>query len=162
MRGYILAELPDGPQLAWKEVQRLWQRNPSTWDIMVIQTTLCLLGRRDEAIKLCRQARERASPPPLWRREWYRRLLDYDCGDVSEGELLKTAAASRYSQCEAHFIIGMTKLAESDRSAAREHFRASVATRVFTYFDYDWSHAFLARMEKVPEWPPWIPVKPEP
>lgn len=66
------------------------------------------------------------------------------------------------NQCEAHFLIGMTKLGEGDCLAAREHFRASVATRVFTYFDYDWSHAFLARMEKDPNWPPWIPVKADP
>jgi hypothetical protein len=30
MRGYILPELPRGPQLACDEVQRLWQMNPST------------------------------------------------------------------------------------------------------------------------------------
>ena len=81
---------------------------------------------------------------------------------MSEAQLLKTAGTSRYSQCEAHFFIGMTKLGEGGRLAARGHFRASVATRVFIYFDYDWSHAFLARMEKDPNWPPWIPSKPEP
>ena len=32
----------------------------------------------------------------------------------------------------------------------------------FNYFDYDWSEAFLARMEKDPNWPPWIPAKSEP
>ena len=66
----------------------------------------------------------------------HRRLLDYNCGEVSEAELLKTADASRYGQCEEHFIIGMRKLAESDRSAAQEHFRASVATGVFFYFGF--------------------------
>jgi tetratricopeptide (TPR) repeat protein len=161
MRGYVLAELPDGPQLARQEVQRLWERNPSTWDMVAIQTTLCLLGRREEAINLCRQARARSSPVPSWRREWYRQLLDFSCGDLSEANLLKAAGASRYCQCEAHFFIGMAKLGEGDRVAAREHFRTSVATRVFTYFDYDWSHAFLVRMERDPNWPPWIPVKPE-
>ena len=34
--------------------------------------------------------------------------------------------------------------------------------KTFTYFDYDWSHAYLARMEKDPSWPPWIPAKLEP
>ncbi len=72
------------------------------------------------------------------------------------------AGASRYSLCEANFIMGMTKLAEGNRTTSREHLRASVATRVFTYFDYDWSHAFLAHIEKDPNWPPWILTKPEP
>jgi len=51
----------------------------------------------------------------------------------------------------------MTKLAENDRRAAQEHFSASVGARVFTYPEYDWSGAYLARMEKDPNWPPWIP-----
>lgn len=121
---------------------------------MAIQLTLRLLGRKVEAINMCRKAREWATPALPWRREWYRLLLDYNCGDLNEAELLKAAGASRYNQCEAHFFIGMTKLAENARSAAREHFQASVTTEVFTYFDYDWSGAFLARMENDPHWPP--------
>jgi lipoprotein NlpI len=160
-RGFILPELPDGSQLAWKEVERLRQLNPSTWDTMAIQLTLRLLGRKDEAINMCRQARDHAQPMPPWRRDWYRRLLDYSCGDLSETQLIKAAGSSRYSQCEAHFFIGITKLGEGDRRAAREHFRAAVATRIFFYLDYDWSHAFLARMEKDPNWPGWVPAKPE-
>jgi lipoprotein NlpI len=97
-----------------------------------------------------------------WQQEWYQRLLDYNCGDLTEGELMKVAGGSRYNQCEAHFHVAFTKLAEGDRSGAREHFRASVTNRVFHYFDYDWSRAFLARMERDANWPPWIPVKPEP
>jgi tetratricopeptide (TPR) repeat protein len=30
-RGYFMAELPNGPELALKEFYRLWQGNPSTW-----------------------------------------------------------------------------------------------------------------------------------
>jgi len=162
MRGYFLAELPDGPHLAWNEFQRLWQRNPSTWDTLSIQTILRLLGRKQEAEANCRKARERVSSLPPWRNDWYRQFLDYNCGELSEGGLLKAAGASRISLCEAHFFIGLTKLAEDDRADALAHFRAALATRVFGTFDYDWSGAFLARMEKDPSWPPWIPFKSEP
>lgn len=85
---------------------------------------------------MCRKAREKAPPAPSWRKGWYRQFLDSNYGDLSEAELLKAAGASRYNQCEAHFFVGMTKLAESDRRAAQEHFRASVATRILTYPDY--------------------------
>jgi tetratricopeptide (TPR) repeat protein/predicted Ser/Thr protein kinase len=162
MRGFVMAQLPNGPQLASNEVQRLWRLNPSTWETMGLQLTLRLLGHNREAAELCRQARTRSSIVLPWRREWYRRLLDYNCGDVNEADLLKAAAGSRYNQSEANFFIGMAKLADGDRAAAQKHFRASVDTRAFTYFDYDWSGAFLARMDKDPNWPPWIPVKPGP
>jgi hypothetical protein len=124
-------------------------------DTLAIQTTLRLLGRKEEGINICRKARGRGLFMP-WRKEWYRRLLDYNCGDLTEVDLLKAAGPSRYSQSEAHFFIGLTRLADGDRSSARGHFRDSVATRAFYYFDYDWSGAFLARMEKDPNWPPWI------
>ena len=42
---------------------------------MAIQLTLRLLGRKVEAINMCRKARERATLALPWRREWYRRLL---------------------------------------------------------------------------------------
>jgi len=29
---------------------------------------------------------------------------------------------------------------------------------VLLFLEYDWSRAFLARMEADPTWPPWIPV----
>ncbi len=52
----------------------------------------------------------------------------------------------------------MTLLSEGDRTGAREHFGESLDTNIFYYFDYSWSHAFLARMDQDPTWPPWIPL----
>ena len=57
-------------------------------------------------------------------------------------------------------MIGVTRLSGGDRDGAREHFSAAVATRFINTMDYDWSRAFLARMEKDRTWPKWIPVKP--
>ena len=84
--------------------------------------------------------------------------MEFGCGRLSEEELLKAAGDSRWNQCEAHFFLGVTRLGKGDRAAARVHFQKAVATRVFTFVDYGWSRAFLARIDKDPNWPPWIPV----
>jgi hypothetical protein len=118
-----------------------------------------LLGKKDAAIRASLQIRE--NRPSLSARfgEWYFNYLDYTCGLISEDKLLRAARPSRPNQCEAHFAIGLRRLAEGDRQGAREHFRRCAETRVFIYWDYTWARAFLARMEKDPAWPPWIPLK---
>jgi serine/threonine protein kinase len=88
-----------------------------------------------------------------------RRLVEYGAGKLGADQLLLAAAASKMDLCEAHFFIAITRLADGDRAGARDHLRAAFAThaRVLTVYDLSW--AFLARMEKDPDWPPWIPVK---
>jgi serine/threonine protein kinase/tetratricopeptide (TPR) repeat protein len=156
-RGYVLTELPNGPQRAWEEVHRLWRSNLPLWDALGIQSILRLIGRKQEAIDLCRQVRARRPSYLPWRKEWYRRLLDYNCADLPEDELMKAAGASRYNQSEAHFYLGLTKLADGHRNEAWNHFHAVLATRVFMFWDNDWSAAFLLRLEGDPNWPSWIP-----
>ena len=162
LRGYIVAELPNGPNIAFQEFNKAWQRNPSPMDAMTFETTLRLLGRKAEAVQASLQLRERAALLPPARNGWYHRLLDYHCNRLSADDLLKQAGPSRWNQSEAHFRIGLTRLAEGDRRGACEHFRQTVALGVYMSFDYDWSKAFLARLEKNPNWPPWIPLKPAP
>lgn len=91
---------------------------------------------------------------------WHRRLLDYQCGDVPEEQLLAAAGASRLKQCEAHFSSAFRRLAHGDRAGARAHFEAAVATGVFVYFEHAWSRAFLAKMQADPRWPAWLPADP--
>ena len=120
------------------------------------------LGRKAEAVQASLQLRERADLLPSARNGWYHRLLDYHCDLLNAHDLLKQAGPSRWNQSEAHFRIGLTRLAEGDRRGACEHFHQTVALGIYMSFDYDWSKAFLARLEKNPNWPPWIPVKPAP
>jgi hypothetical protein len=47
----------------------------------------------------------------------------------------------------------LNKLAERNRSAAREHFAQAVATNAINSFDYELARAFLARMDADPNWP---------
>ena len=161
VRTYVLVELRDGPNGALREFQNAWSRNPSPFDALLLQTTLRLLGRKAQAVEVCMKLRERKALLPSWRNGWYHRLLDYNCDLLSGDSLLKAAGSSRWSQSEAHFFIGMTRLAEGHRAAAREHFRKNVAAGVFAFFDHDWSRAFLHRMEEDPNWPAWISVNPE-
>jgi hypothetical protein len=49
----------------------------------------------------------------------------------------------------------MTKLAEGDRHAAREHIDKSIKTRATGWGAYDMSWVFQARL-KDRDWPPWI------
>ena len=104
--------------------------------------------------------RARLTGPFPDRPKWHKKLLDYNCGELTDQQLLQEAGSFRWDQCEAHFFMAMTKLADGNRAGAREHFRQCIATGVFRFYDYRWSRAFLSRMERDPTWPPWIPVKP--
>jgi hypothetical protein len=85
--------------------------------------------------------------------------LDYRCGDISEAEFLKVGEGSTWLRSEAHYEIAITRLAEGDRVGAREHFLKATQDRLIMRYTCDWSRSFLARLDKDPAWPPWIPVK---
>jgi hypothetical protein len=80
-------------------------------------------------------------------------------GELSEDNFLAKAGNSRFGQLVAHYEIGISRLAAGHRKSAREHLRKAVATRAFWIIDYNWSVAFLSRLEKDSTWPPWIPLK---
>jgi lipoprotein NlpI len=118
------------------------------------------LGQRQDAITAAREIHEHPERLAPTRKVWRRRHVEYWAGLLSEDELLDAAKGSNGNLCEAHFSIALMRLAEGERKAAYEHFRQCLATRVFYFFEYIWSRAFLTRMEKDPTWPPWIPMKP--
>jgi serine/threonine protein kinase len=120
------------------------------------QLAMRLLGDNAAAIGASRQLRENAKLLPRDRREWYGKLLDFNCDTISADELLAAAGPSRFNQCEAHFFIGMTLLGGGQQEKARQHFQKSAATRVVQFFDYVMSQAMLSRLAKDPAWPPWI------
>ena len=83
-------------------------------------------------------------------------VLRYWAGQASADELFSRAGSSRVAQCRAHYLIGVFSLAYADRVAARQHFRHSVETGVQPVSEYQWSRAFLARLDRDPHWPAWI------
>ncbi len=76
--------------------------------------------------------------------------------ELTAEEYLNGVSQSRYEHARAHFVIGIQRLSEGQRSVARQHFEAAVAYR----FDYSFFHAMcnaiLSQMSREPQWPPWI------
>jgi hypothetical protein len=154
-RALILAELPDGParaRAAFPEIRdasRTWPLAPPA--------IFLFLGKPEEARQAWLQVRK--EDVPVWFNTWWLQFWDYTCGRISADQLLQTAGEDRGRLSVAHFVIGLWRLSEGDRIAAQEHFRQCVATREFASWHWPWVRAFLARMEKDPAWPPWIPPK---
>jgi hypothetical protein len=96
---------------------------------------------------------------PRIHNDWYNHLLDFHAGAVPGDELLKRAAKNQFNCCEAHFYIGLRRLAEGKRGEAEECFGRSVATGIFQFSEYIWSQAFLSRMKSENNWPPGIDSK---
>jgi serine/threonine protein kinase len=155
-RALILAELPDGParaRIAFAELKANarggWQLSPPV--------ILLFLGKAEEA----RQAFLKVPKDelPTWDDGWWVKFLDYNCGRITADTLLQAAGQARPRVSDAHFMIGLWRLSEGDRVAARDHFQKCVGTRVFNSWEWPWVRAFLARMEEDREWPRWIPLK---
>jgi tetratricopeptide (TPR) repeat protein len=159
LRACILAER-EGPGRARQLHDELEGRQQGPYGPVYFQTILRLLGDKPAAVLASRRIREKASRV-AWRNGWYNDLIDYnsETGIWTAEQLLARAGNSQYNLCEAHFFIGMTCLADGDRNGAREHFRASTATPYWGMSDHVFSSALLARLEKDPRWPPWIPVR---
>jgi hypothetical protein len=88
-----------------------------------------------------------------------RHCLDFQAGKCSATELEKSVTGSQWDQCLAHFLIGMSELADGNRPAAARHFQLAVDTKAYFWTSHDLSWLFLKRIEADPTWPPWIPSK---
>jgi serine/threonine protein kinase len=102
--------------------------------------------------------RHPAGPIPTMRDRWYYALLDYNAGLVTADELVKKAGTNRFDLCEGNFYIGLRKLGQGNRSAAKACFQRSLDTGVFIFFEYQCSRAFLGCIDD-PTWLPWCPIK---
>jgi serine/threonine protein kinase len=155
MRMFILAELPEGGamQLYRKTVKRYQGTTP-----LFLHTLLYRLGSKKEAVAAYKNVR---LPEALAsaRSGSYAKLLAYNREAITAKQLLDAGKDSAYHQCNAHFFIAMKLLADGDRVAARDHFSECVKTRCFDFDAYDWSRAFLARMNQDPHWPRFLSPK---
>jgi tetratricopeptide (TPR) repeat protein len=156
--GFVQAELPDGAARAYATFHEAMEASDdSRFYRMCAPFLLLLLGKKQEAVQA--SLRIRPSEIPVGHDRWYEKYLDFNCGRMTAEELLNAAGTYRVKLSEAHFLLGLHRLADGDQRGAREHFRKCVQTRVFMYWEGLWARAFLARMEKDPAWPPWIPLK---
>jgi hypothetical protein len=159
-RGFILAELPNGPARARIAYEEAMAHTSDGWQ-MIPPMILLLLGEKEQAVRAYTQIRKEVTAPRLdgWylRDGWYLNYLDYNGGQITTDELLKAAGRSPHKLCEAHWDIGLWRLSTGDRAGAQDHWRNCVATRAFEDWEWLWARAFLNRMQKDPLWPPWIP-----
>jgi hypothetical protein len=162
---FVLAELDypnkqhDWPGRARKACEDFTASSQDGAAIMDTQTVLCLLGKKQDAVKGSKALQKQPELFYTLRRQPILSCLDYNAGDLSADELLQRAGRSRWDQCLAHYNIAMTKLAERGRDGAREHFDKAVKTRASGWGQYDLSWVFHHRLEKDHNWPPWIPLK---
>jgi hypothetical protein len=142
---------------AWKASEDRPERSQDGLALITAQTVLCLLGKKEEAVRASKTLQKQPERFYTLRREPMLRCLSYNAGDLSADELIGRAKGSRWDQCLAHYYVAMTKLAEGDRRGAQEHFDQVVKTRAFIWAPYDLSWVFQARLANDPTWPWWLP-----
>jgi serine/threonine protein kinase/tetratricopeptide (TPR) repeat protein len=159
LRTVIVMELPDGPERARAAWGELAARPSDGLAALFRPIPLLMLGDKAAAIAASRQLRARPVRFPRLRRASYERLLAFNCGAITADELLAAAGQSKWDQCEAHFFIGLSELADGNHEAAAEDFREAAARHCNGFVAQDWSDAFLVRRKADPQWPRWIPPR---
>jgi tetratricopeptide (TPR) repeat protein len=160
LRPFALADLPDGKALALAACKDMAAKDWYSWEWANGQSALALLGQNEVLAAAAVDFQQRTHRFPFADRdaELFRKLLDYWSGKAPAQALVDAAAGAGRDICRAQYFIGITKLGQGDRPAARQAFRASAAT---SYAVNSWtghmSRIMLARLEKDPAWPPWIP-----
>jgi tetratricopeptide (TPR) repeat protein len=156
IRCFVLAELPgDGPKQALAAYIELENKYPkAVVTELQLNDVLLLLGKKQLA-----QASVKPYTGFSESREWrdyYEAMYDFRRGRISEKALLDKTTTSRWQQCRAHTVVGLTRLADGDRKGAREHFAKGLETRVIWAFAWNQCEMFLARIDQDDEWPRWI------
>jgi tetratricopeptide (TPR) repeat protein len=121
---------------------------------MMAETILLLAGDSHRVATESAQLLEKIPP----QHSDYQTLHFY-AGLISAEELAIPAGSSRLQVCRNYYLAAMLFLARGEREAAQQYFRRSVETGTHWSIQYQWSRAFLARLERDPHWPPWIPSR---
>ena len=159
MRIFLLAELPEGRRRALDECKKLDKAYPQDgWQMRTKGELFLFLGEKEQALASLRTVRSPLTLSQDWT-GFYEAMRQFDRGQLSEEAFLAKAGASRWKQFHVHYQLGLLRLADGDRSAAREHFQKAVGTRAVWIYPWAWSKMFLSRMEKDDKWPQWIPGK---
>jgi hypothetical protein len=157
---FVVAELPDGQRRA-RQICDAMSGEPAELVIVLRCGILHYLGEKDKACNLVRQFKPKFEyyPPNLMK--LYQYQLDYlrQPDEAAAKKWLATVLPLPRLQGYIYPFIGLTRLGEGDRAAARRHFEAGQKVRDPYYPTCMMNSAILARMNRDPNWPPWIPVK---
>ncbi len=125
-------------------------------ELLSVYTISRLVDPSEETRRQC-QSLEAQQKLPAFREGWLPHISKYACGELSSTELLAAAGTARKDLCEAHYYIALAQLAKGNRDLAAEHFKSSIDTGMFNYFEHNLSRALLAQLQRNPLWPSWIP-----
>jgi tetratricopeptide (TPR) repeat protein len=138
-----------------EEARELYQRAKANERLRVYAETILLLaGDNNHVASESTQLINKISPQhPDYQ------ALQFYAGKISAEELAIRAGPSRVRACENYYLAAMLFLSRGEREAAKQYFRRSKETGTHWWIGYQWSRAFLARLERDPQWPPWIPSR---
>jgi serine/threonine protein kinase len=156
-RSFILSAMTESPQ---EVVAAFEPQGKETLDSVnahrFAYTIYCLAGNLDSAQRYSRDLRNVGVRVAHDEKSWHK-ILEYTCGDLDEDAMLAQVSSSRTALCQAHFLIGMTQLAKSNREEARRHFFACGNLRINRYVEDFMSRALISQLDREPTWPRWIP-----
>lgn len=137
-----------------EEARRLYQRVPTDETVLreMAESVPLLAGEWRQVA-----ARTAGWTVGLSAREPDRTILGHWAGRVSAEDAVASAGASRLAQCRAHFLVGLFALSKGERERAREHFELGTRTGMHWRLEHQMCRALLARLQRDPQWPPWIP-----
>ena len=150
---------PDARERALEAYERAMGDDKSSIIRLWLQVIPELVGRPELVQGACPDIATKIENLPSVARDWYQELLDYVCGKTTVEEAMALSEGSRFRRCELYFLLGVSSLAEGDRAQARKHFQSNIDTRVFYFWDWEWSRMFLEKLQRDPTWPPWIPMR---
>src|SRR5262249_38148644 len=115
MLGYVVSEFPNRDAEVQSVLVAIDKESAASGAIPYLeyeaQVLLRLLGQKAKAEDACRQARvKRPFYRSATRPEWIKTLFEYQCGDLSEKQLLVSAGSSRWDQCEGYFWCALNRL----------------------------------------------------
>ena len=158
-RAHVLSGLPDGAQRVRDLVEKVLDDNPPGLTLRHALSAFCLVAspaeiqqRAGKAFKVI--AEEANISGGLYGDA---ACVTYLAGKIEESEFLERASKHGYAKANAHYTIGMLRLAAGERQEAYNHFTQCVATNTVGSFDYELAKAYLARMDAEPAWPHWRP-----
>ncbi len=157
-RAHTLRDLPDGAQRARGLLEKVLDADPPGLTLRHALSALCLVASPAEIQQRAGAASKVIAEEAQMCGGLYgdAACVTYLAGQIDKSEFLERANKHGYAKANAHFTVGMLRLAAGERKEAQDHFAECVATNTVGSFDYELARAYLARMQADPAWPCWL------
>ena len=152
---HILADLPERRG----ELVNMYEKLRESRPLQTRYRALCVLALagepkrlKDEATRLLKLSGEESS---FWGINESLQILSSTRGHE---EIMLKASSNINIGCTVYHALGLACLARGDREQAQVNFEKSAQTGNVGFFEYNWSKAFLKKLEDR-NWRSWVPVK---